>query len=241
MPDDREQLLERYLDGELTGRDRRALEKTLGRSPDLREALALQRRIDTALRDVFARGAPEPATLGAIGPGGPSWRRLALYAAAVVVVSVAGLWVRLAIHQRNAFNPMNSPHRIYDRLVERGFEPEFVCEPGPEFIAAVEERFGAGLNIAEAPGVDVIGWAYDTSRPTGAYSGQILSEQMLILMAYVDREPVIVLMDERGADTRPRLDPASDLRLFRGQTAGFVLYEVTPHPRPRLLPGFEAP
>lgn len=242
MPDDREQQLERYLDGELTGQERRDLEKELRRSPELRAALALQRRIDGALRDVFAEGAPAPAVAGSIGAAGLSWRRLALYAAAVLIVAAVGVWVRTAIHQRQTFNPINSPHRIYTQLVERGFEPEFVCEPGPAFIAAVEERFGKGLNIAEAPGVDVIGWAYDTNRPTDAYSGQILSDELLILMAYVEGDPVIVLMDRREADTRPRLDTerAGELRQFRRQVNGFVLYEITPHPRARLLPGFEA-
>lgn len=239
MHDDREQLLERYLDGDLPPRERRALEKKARRSPELQRRLALQRRIDASLRDVFAAGAPEPAVAARIGSAGPSWRRMALYAAAVIIVALAGLWVRTAIQQRN-FNPIHSPERIYHRLVERGFEPEFVCEPGPEFVAAVEERFGAALDIAEAPGVDVIGWAYDTRGP-GAYSGQILSDNMLILMAHVESEPVIVLMDQRQADTRPRLAPGSDMRLFRKQMAGLVLYEVTPHARPRLLPGFEVP
>lgn len=240
MPEDREQLLERYLDGELNAREQRALNRALREAPDLREQIALQRRIDAALRDVFAAGRPEPAVAGRIDRGQLTWRRLGLYAAALVLVALAGLWVRSAIHQRTSFNPLNSPERIYQRLVQGGFEPEFICEPGPEFIAAVEERFGEGLNIAEAPGVDVIGWAYRASQPAGAY-GQILSDDMLILMAYVEREPVIVLMDRTGADSRPRLAPDSDLHQFRRRMDGFVLYEVTPHPRPRLLREFEAP
>src|SRR5690606_16732542 len=141
MAEDREQLLERYLDGELDAPQRRDFEKELRRSPELRAAAALQRRIDTALREVLAEGTPEPAVAARLGPDGLSWRRLGLYAAAVVIVAVAGLWVRATIHQRQTFNPINSPHRIYDRLVQRGFEPEFICEPGPEFVAAVEERF----------------------------------------------------------------------------------------------------
>lgn len=239
MPEDREQLLERYLDGALNGSDKRALEKELRAAPELREQLALQRRIDAALREIFAEGRPEPAVAGRVD-GGLTWRRLGLYAAALVLVAAAGLWMRSAIHQRTSFNPLNSPERIYQRLVQRGFEPEFVCEPGPEFVAAVQDRFGAGLDIAEASGVEVIGWAYDTRQPAGAY-GQILSDDMLILMAYVEREPVIVLMDREGADTRPRLAPESDLRQFRRQIDGFVLYEVTPHRRPRLLDEFEPP
>lgn len=241
MPEDREQLLERYLDGDLSGREQRALEKELRASTALREHVALQRRIDSALRDLFAEGRPQPAVAGRIKGEELTWRRLGLYAAALVLVAVVGLWVRSAIHQRTAFNPLNSPERIYQRLVQRGFEPEFICEPGPEFVAAVEDRFGAGLDIAQAPGVNVIGWAYDTSRPTAAYTGQMLSDDMLILMAYVEQEPVIVLMDRAAADTRPRLAPGSDLRQFRRQMDGFVLYEVTPHRRPRLLDEFEAP
>ena len=243
MAEDRDSLLERYLDGDLPEAEHRRVEA----DPRHRASLALQGKIDAELREIFATGVPErePISIGSArsSRGETSWLRLGLYAAAIIFLAGAGLWLRHSISQRNAFNPMRSPERIYDRLVRAGFEPEFVCEPGPEFVGAVEEQFGKGLAIGPEAGVRVIGWAYDSDRPAegAAYTGTILSEDMLILMAYVQEEPVIVLMDRAEADDRPRLAPNSDLHQFRRRLDGFVLYEVTPLRRPRLLRDFTAP
>lgn len=240
MTEGRDSLLERYFDGALSEDERREFERTAQESPELRAQIELQGRIEGALREIFADGVPEADAIpiGRGSPGELSWRRLMVYAAAVLLLAGAGVWVRHTISQRNSFNPINSPERIYTRLVQTGFEPEFVCEPGPEFVAAVEDRFGEGLDIEPPAGVEVIGWAYADPQAAGAYTGQILSPDMLILMAYVEKDPVIVLMDRIGADTRPRLAPQSELRMFRKRLEDFVLYEVTPHGQPRLLREF---
>ncbi|MFG0283871.1 MAG: anti-sigma factor family protein [Phycisphaerales bacterium JB039] len=243
MAEDRDSLLERYFDGDLPQQQRRQLEA----DPEARSRIALQRQIDAGLRDIFSAGVPDagsiPIESARRARGDLSWARLALYAAVIVILAGAGFWFRHSISQRNTFNPMRSPERIYDRLVRAGFEPEFVCEPGPEFVAAVADRFGEGLDIEPAAGVRVIGWAYDSDRPAAgsAYTGTILSEDMLILMAYVQEQPVIVLMDRLEADDRPRLAPGSDLHQFRRRLDDFVLYEVTPLGRARLLRDFTAP
>lgn len=210
--------------------------------------------------------------------GGSNTRLVVLLALLVALVAI-GLYLFLTREGPKSV----PPSQVYQKLIDHGFVPEFVCTTQPEFIKTVRERFGTGLGLREEPaGLEVLGWAYGD-----AYEGRIVGEKTLILMARVNTHPTLVLIDRLRED-RPIEDPAAlmgnwtggdikalsqpgsppadgapndpakpmgnwvggdiqamslpdtprpdgRLSIFRKQTGGLVLYEVTPLDRPGLL------
>lgn len=56
------------------------------------------------------------------------------------------------------------------------------------------------------------------------------------LRAVVSGEPSMLFVDRLADDPRPAPSSVEGLRLFRAELGGFVLYELTPHAEPCLLP-----
>lgn len=235
--------LERYLDGLLTGGELARFEADLARDPALAAEVALQRRInDTLAQTHRAPVIPLPATASA-APGadapitaasglrrslpGPRW---AWYAAAAAL-TIAGVLVFERLNAPPAPTyVILTPDAVYEKLVADGFKPEFVCTTDEEFAEAVRRRLGSGLVVSAAPGLEILGWAYGD-----AYKGTPIGPDTLILMVRVDERPAIVLMDRVTYDPRLSLPDASPLHLFRREFGPLVLYEITPHERPRAL------
>lgn len=76
----------------------------------------------------------------------------------------------------------------------------------------------------------MLGWAYGNN-----YSGSPLGPSTLILLAKVDQEDVMVLMEREKFDRRLKLPKESGLNIFRREMNGVVMYEVTPLDAPRVL------
>jgi hypothetical protein len=152
-------------------------------------------------------------------------------AAAAFIALVAGALVWFNLPRRPA-QTMIAAGDLYEKLVARGFKPEFVCTSDAEFTRAVDTRFGQGLLLASSPDVQLVGWAYSDN-----YKGITLSRQALILMAKVRGEPVIVLMDQSRHDRPQIAKPESGLHVHRAEVGSLVLYEVSTFDAPQLIGG----
>lgn len=238
----------RYLDGVLPPEERAEFERALAASDELKRELELQRGLDDSIRraipytprqirfdlpstapDLRLAGT-EPETVASRpvreSRGIPArWR---WYAAAAALLLVAATAINLLVRERV---PLIPPDQVYTRLVSGGFRPEFVCTTEEEFAKAVRDRFGQALVSRAAESIALIGWAYNDQ-----YQGRLIGFRTLVLMARVEGDPVIVLMDHADQDRSLSVPDHLGLRLFRRRVGGLVCYEVTPRLQPEILP-----
>lgn len=222
----------------------------LPREVDLRAAGGAAEAPAPHRRPTFdASSKPSPAdTAGArtstpdpiVGRITPAPVRRWLSIAALVAITAIGAW--LGISQWISRGPdvliVTAPE-VYETQLARGFVPEWVCDDDAEFARSVKDRLGQALLVSVAaitgkPDVEVVGWAY----PATGYEGKeiVLSKDTMILLARVQREPVVVLVDRLRND-RPDLVSQSreGARVFRSEVGDLVLYEVTPRAEPGVL------
>lgn len=217
-------LLDAYLDGQLDAERSSAFEAEIASSPELRAAVDLQRRIDASLARLFV----EPPAESLDPKAKPPSRRLIhpalLGLAAAVLIVTAGLWAfaTLALQEsRDRLGP------AYQEIVAAGFEPQIVCTTTEEFAGWLRENYGQALYPADDPGIQYVGWSY--ANVVSGYSG--------VLLANVDGERVIVIVDRRDRDDARQLRPQDrSLSIHRRAIGDLVLYEVTPLGRARILP-----
>jgi hypothetical protein len=244
--------LDAYLDGQLDAVERDRFEQRLRLDPILQAELVLQRRLDEALRRRFEPPSPQ-RVLEALSrrAGGPQvlrfpsarrWfqRPWGLAVAASIIVALIGVnwyvWTSLphGLAPRPERRPIElvSLERGYQRELERGFRPLWLCETDHEFASAIFKSLGQGLLITIPPAeIKAKGLSYLPA----------LSKDTMILLAEVETQPVVVFIDRLAADSRPTLPPESGLRLFRREVGALVLYEVTPLGEPRVLELFYDP
>lgn len=214
---------EAFLDGRLTGAEAASVEAAIRSDPVLAAEADAQRRINESLRRHFAPVAvecPAPAPIP-ISFARPVARRLSWFAlAAAVVLSVSGAaWY--------AFGRVDTgPEALYHRLAAANFKPDWKCSTDQEFVDFQRYRLGEAFLVHADAAVALIGWSY--SRDT-------LSPQAEALMATVDGEHSVVLVDRLMHDKPLKARPGSGLNLFRREMGTLVLYEITPLAKPRLL------
>jgi hypothetical protein len=214
---------EAYLDGRLSGPDAAAVEEAVRRDPALAEEVALQRRINDSLRSHFVPPAievPVPAPIPFLRAPGQIRRWTWFAAAAALVLCVSGaLWYTIGKRP-------SGPEGLYHRLAAASFKPDWVCGDDAEFAFRVRYRLGDAFLVHADSAVGLIGWKY-VSDP--------LSPQALALMATVDGDHSVVLVDRLIRDKPLTVSPSSGLNLFRKEMGGLVMYEITPLKSPRIL------
>ncbi len=257
--------LEPYLDDQLEDAERAAFERDVADQPELRGAVNLQRRIDAALGRLYdppdaqrvaaelarsngrasASGAHADRTTdaNAASPGASTndspprpfrsravmWRLAAMITLAAVGVVAIRLWLAPPPLATDPYPISETPRpmtEVYHAEVAAGFEPQWVCETDEEFAGWYRKQVGRPLTLAALPsGVRAAGLSIDN----------VFSRRTIYLLAEVEGAPVIVFADRVENDETPRVPPDSDLRLFRRQLGGVVLYELTPLDQPYLL------
>lgn len=212
---------EAYLDGRLSGAEALAAEAAIRSDPVLTAEAEAQRRINESVRRQFAPVAVECPVPAPIPFRAASqvrrWTWLAAAAAVLLTVS-AGVWF--------AMSRENTPERLYHRLAATNFKPDWRCSTDEEFVDFQRYRLGDAFLVRADAAVALIGWSYE--RKT-------LSPQAEALMATVDGEHSVVLVDRLIHDKPLKARPGSGLNLFRREMGTLVLYEITPLPGPRLL------
>lgn len=131
------------------------------------------------------------------------------------------------------FRPRLAAEFIYDTSVSMGFRPEWRCENDEEFAIAVRDRLGAAMVIPIATtGIELVGWGY-----SDRYGGVILSDDTMVLLARVEGEEVILLVDRAGNELTSNARGSSiKLNVFKQTLGPLMLVEVTPRSAPGLIP-----
>jgi hypothetical protein len=158
--------------------------------------------------------------------------------AAVLALSAAAIWYGWNPAERTRQRFPTKPHQemsvaeIYEYEISTGLEPSWICKNDEEFIEAFRERYRQPLVLASGqPGIEALGLAY--SDAFGNYA--------TMLLARVDKTPVLVFINTAKRDPGRTVDPQSHLNLFQRRIGKLVLYEVSPLKEPRLLDLFRIP
>ncbi len=209
-------MIDAYLDGRMSRARREDFERLIEQDEDLRAQVALQRRIDGVLRERYT-----PASVDIGKSGRAHWRGWAI-AAGVVLAIAAGVYAAFFMPQRA---PFDQPSEVYRRLIASGYEPMQVCTDNEAFRAWMERRFDESIVIPDdLAGVELIGWHYK----------RVLTPRTGVLLAKVDGEEVIVLVERRSSARR--LGDQDGLHVYRRDLGGVAMYEVSPLHEARLLP-----
>lgn len=236
--------LDLFLDGQLQGEPLAAFQRALDGDASLRERVERQRAINASLRRTFR---PAGASIGpelgerlkALGANVPAmgdppapikvdfggrWRIAKFAAAAIVLITLS-----IAAWQMNKPTgglPRTDLAEIYQKAVDNGFKPAFVCTTDHEFAKTIADRFGQPMLVAAAPNIELIGWAYGPN-----YKALTLSRDTLVLLAKVDSKPTLVFIDRKDKAMSPRFERAGDLSMHKKELGDLIMYEVIPGPK----------
>ncbi len=151
-------------------------------------------------------------------------------AAVLVFATLAGLYITGVIDPAKLLGPSQrlvAPEVVYERKVNTGFTPDWVCETDAQFVKNTTDYLGEPLLIRSTDSVEVVGWSY--YEP-------VFSNNTVVLLAKVDGKEVIVAMDRKVHDRTIRLPKSSGLHEFHQVIGNAVLVEVSPFDTPRVLP-----
>ncbi len=247
--------LERYLDGLMPAEEAARFEGELAADSALRDQVVAHRRMCGALKAYAA--APGAAALD--GSSLPiahaparrrtpmQWVKFVAVAASIALPLGAAVWYVAPRPRPTEFKPLTSEQyqqknrelilREYRAQVASGFKPKEVCTTDEAFVAWTTKALGHGLRPAHraaTPGRAepvLAGWS----------RGDIFSAYTGLLLASVDGQPVMVVMDQAPPERMVPPDDASGTpRLFRRNVNGVWLIEVTPLAEPRVITGIEA-
>src|SRR6185295_10031728 len=92
-----------------------------------------------------------------------------------------------------------------------------------------------GLSAAPSPAVKLVGWGY-----ANKYTGSPLSDEMMTLLADVEGEHVLLLIDKwshrRQLKCKQDSPEGVKLHIFNRQVDDLIIYEITPRDTEVVLP-----
>lgn len=229
-PPEHTRRLDAYLDGQLSGADREAVERAMAADPTLAEEVRLQRTIDESLGRLFAGGAPvaDPVGRGMWRGTGRLWIRPLVWSIAAALVIAASLWVFFGpqvVVRRGSGDPLG---KLYADEKAVGFAPKEVCTTPEAFAEWTRQYVGQPIYpAAHHEGIEFVGWTYAPG---------VISGSTPVLLAKVDGNDVLVAMDRRVREKHELGTPCLPLHSFRAEVGSAVVYEVTPLDRPRIIP-----
>ena len=248
MRDQFERQLDGYLAGELKSEALREFEALLEAQPELRAEVELQRSINTALRErcqaprdfaasarAMAEGALAAGRTGTLAPAHPTvgriWvRRLAI--AAVIMLGVFGAWSTWQFLTPGPApypdtGPKRTPVAAYHEIIAAGFEPAWVCKNDQEFLENISKGLRQDFLIDQSD---------DNIRVVGLAYANTLSPWTVMILSYVNEQPVVVFADSKLADRNVPTPTTPALKWFKRDLGEVVLYELTPFDEPMILP-----
>lgn len=241
---ERERLIEEYLDGRLPEAARHAFEQRLEREAGLRAEVQMQRELDSALGrcyappaldDIVSRAAATLPVMPARRARVPFGQRpLAVrllvevaVAAAVGLVIGGGYVLYRGVEDPGGVAPAlarQTLEQFYQERAAKDFAPDWVCPP-EVFRVTFAYRLGQPVLMTETPRVRMLGLAYSNT----------LTPFTVNVMAKVDGQGVIVYADKADAAPPQRRCDGSGLRLFERRLGPLILYELTPLDEPHVL------
>ena len=243
-PNEPSNLIDRYLDGLLSGPEREAFERRLEAEPGLRAALELQSRINDSLARAFVAPAPEKV-MGPVRTAQSSasrWsiprllrsRWVALAASLLLVLGVWSAWRATRPGKFGGYDELPvryTMEMVYRMETQKGFKPQWVCDTEREMATTYWQQLDQPLAVPIP--AEKKGW--------GLSYFNTFSPKTVVLLAKVNDTPVMVFADRAEKDTRELPSAESNLHAHRKQIGDVVLYEVSPLPQPHLLDEFYVP
>lgn len=234
----RDEQLEKYLDGLLTGSDLIEFEERLKGDADLRVIVAQDRAFLAQMRDVLVPKemtteeiAAVVANAGAdIGTVAAKTRRLLLLGLAGLAAAVACVAVAVQWNTPTNLQPyfLQRPlAELYREAVAHGFQPYYFCEDQDRFALTFRKRQNIPLLLAQTPA--------DRRMVGLSYLGG-LSRNTTAMLALVQEEPVVVFVDRVEFDNKDLAtqDKLNNLHVHRATLGDLVLYEVSPFDVPKM-------
>lgn len=261
MTHDREQLLERYLDGMLDAAQRDAFEREVAGDPDLRAVVERQAQLDGSLHRVFdvpgfdagrfsfvreasgnGRGdAGSPESERDVAPlplrisHRVGWVKYAAIAAVVLISFALVAWFVRDRRAQTEYPEMawRSVEMVYRIETLKGFKPLWKCETDEEFARTYEDALGTPvlLPLAQVPA---------GTEMAGLSYSNTFSPKTVLFFGRVRGTPVIVFADRLEKDPGVAVSAESGLRVYRRQVQDLVLYEVSPLDRAYFLDSFRS-
>lgn len=239
------ELVERFVDGTLSDRERLVFEKSLEIDAALCEHVAMQRRVDASLRgklqpsDLVLKHiaaslvaaddalAPAEASKSVILPAKKkiNWLR----AAALVAVAVSGYFAYSTIltpGEEATKIQLIAPRVAFEREVGEGMQPYAVCTTSEEFAAYTRTQLGVALKVRPIEGLALIGWDYES----------VFSRRTIVLLAKYHDKPIVVFMDK--VDVGPD-NTCSEHNEGSRVLGSIYLHEVRSEGMPSVLDAFE--
>lgn len=248
------ELLELYLDGQLSGDRAAQAETRISQVPAMQAAIAQQERIDGSLKQQFQPPAVSEAFLQTLLAGKEGGlepveeeppkvvlraseagrqRRMQLLAIAATLACVS-VWSAFGWNElQQLWQPRQgyaqlTVAEVYQEAVRTGFEPDWLCEDDQQFAQTFADRQGQALLLEPLPeGVQMAGLAYR----------QGLTPQATSMYASVEGQPVLVMVGRTSLVSESLLEADSErgLAVFTRRLGGLTLVEVTPFDTPRVL------
>lgn len=244
-------LLELYLDGQLSDDRAAEMDRRLAAEPALKAIAERQELVDASLGRLFKAPKVDAAFLAELGandlpseqqqvtlPPKPElqqardWRQTGLAVAALLACVMT--WTFYGWDQlQNLFSPAGGYEQItvaqlYQDAVQAGFEPDWLCKDDQEFAQTFYDRQGAGLLLRPLPeGVRMAGLAYR----------QGFTKRATSMFAYVEDKPVLLVVAQSAKVEAELLrnDSDQDVSIFTRKLGDLTLVEVSPLDQPRLL------
>lgn len=208
--------LDRYLDGLMSPVERADFEKEAATNPALLREIAAQATIDANLRALF-NPAHTNQTLTQTTPK-PFFRKpLFISAAAAALLFIASVFFLARP------NPLAA---TYLAQHASGFQPAIVCTTDDAFATWTGSVMGQPLVPVNLPAsVQLLGWT--RTNTFSSYTG--------LLLARVNNQEVLVVMDRTPAADNATLRSSNGLHFFKHQVAAVRLIEITPLDHPTII------
>lgn len=231
-----------YLDGTMPAGARESFEGSIAADPELRSRVDAQRAIDASVKRLFPvqkvelpagvleGDAGDAIPIREAGTKKPS-RKVLYYAAAAVLLLGSAFFVNRAVQHANPDFKLMGADSLYNVLVLKGWKPEVVCTTDEAFARFVDLKLGEAVIAVPASGVAILGWGYSSG-----YEGTPISPDTVMLLATVDDQRVLVLMDREKVDRTVKVKKETGLNVFRREVGSLVTYEVTPLAEARVIP-----
>lgn len=230
-----------YLDGTMPAGARESFEASIAADPELRARIEDQRAIDASVKRLFPvhkvelpaevlNGEAAAIPIREAGTKKPT-RKVLYYAAAAVLLLGSAFFVNRAVQHANPDFKLMGADALYTVLSQKGWKPEVVCTTDEAFARFVDLKLGEAMIAAPANGVAILGWGYSSG-----YEGTPISPDTVMLLATVDDQRVLVLMDREKVDRSVKVKKETGLNVFRREVGSLVTYEVTPLSESRVIP-----
>lgn len=235
QPDQHDERLFAYADGEMSPEESAAFERELMRDPALRDRLGSLRSIDeglTRIADPKNAPAAAPATTRRRLSGPVLWGALA---ASIVVVGA--LVVQFSTPSAPAFTPKPHAERRVStaedyRRITHTFEPHIVCDTPGKFARYTVDAFGAEIGADFDAGTTLVGWrAYGSS-----YDPDEPAPSRRVLLARSPGEAMVIAYFIPEGLERPEVSLDGGLTMFESRIEGVHVIEITPDDEPSVLP-----